>query len=388
MIPTQTALEALLKCPIEEQRSKGYRYTAKEIAAQPRVWERTGRIIEAARPSVSEFLHGSRRLLLSGAGSSHYVGLSLAPLLAATFDTVEAIPSTEILMDPESAFPREAFVLVSFARSGESPEGNAVVALAERLRPGLVKQLAITCNKSGALARLVAELGERGFALLLPEESNDASLAMTSSFTSLCLAGASLAYLNRPRDYASIVAGLSRLGGPLIARAAALAATLATEGFERAFFIASRPFLGGAFEARLKVQELTAGRTIAVAEDCLGFRHGPMAAVNGKSLIVIYLSSDQRRRSYELDLLGEMREKKLGKAIVAASPDISGLEGLADHVLDLGSDPAIGDVLLPILVAVTGQLMGLFASLKLGLMPDNPSPGGVINRVVQGVRIH
>ena len=34
------------------------------------------------------------------------------------------------------------------------------------------------------------------------------------------------------------------------------------------------------------------------------------------------------------------------------------------------------------------QLIGYHLSLGIGLNPDNPSPNGVINRVVQGVRIH
>jgi tagatose-6-phosphate ketose/aldose isomerase len=316
------------------------------------------------------------------------VGLSLSPLLAASYRCVEAIPSTEILMDPESALPRESFVLVSFARSGESPEGNAVVLQAERLRPGLVKQIAITCNRAGSLARLVGELGDRGLVLTLPEESNDKALAMTSSFSSLCLAGASLAFLDRGGDYAALIEDLARLGGPLIGRASELGALLAKEQFERAFFIAARPFLGGAFEARLKVQELTAGRIIAVAEDSLGFRHGPMAAVNEKSLVVLFVSSDARRRLYELDLLRELRSKRLGKRIVVVSPESAGLDDLADHILEVGAEPAVSDALRPVLVAITGQLIGLFASLGQGLRPDEPSPNGVISRVVQGVRIH
>jgi tagatose-6-phosphate ketose/aldose isomerase len=291
-------------------------------------------------------------------------------------------------MDPESALPREPFVLVSFARSGESPEGNAVIGLAESLRPGLVRQLAVTCNGSGSLARLVGGLGERGLVLRLPEESNDKSLAMTSSFSSLCLAGASLAYLDKGEEYSRLVQSLARAGGPFIERTSGLAARLAERGFERAFFVASRPFLGGAFEAHLKVQELTAGRIIAATEDSLGFRHGPMAAVNKQSLLVLYLSGDERRRRYELDLLGEFREKKLGMEILAVSPTASGLGGLADSLLEYGTEPGLPDAFLAVLVAITGQLLGLFASLQVGLKPDDPSPDGVISRVVRGVRIH
>ncbi|HWR12984.1 MAG TPA: sugar isomerase [Rectinemataceae bacterium] len=391
VIVTQSALTSLLQKSPEEQKARGYFHTAGEIASQPEVWRKTGVLVHAALPGLSAFLSGTRRLLLSGAGTSHYVSLSLQPLLSGFFDCVEAIASTEIVVDPESALPREPFVLVSFARSGESPESNAVISLAERLRPGLVKQLAVTCNREGALVHLVESLGGRGFVLTLPEESNDSGLAMTSSFSSLCIAGAALAYLDKAEEYDKLVERFASLGGSMIDRASDLGSRLASEDFERAFFVASRPFLGGAFEARLKVQELTAGTIIGSTEDSLGFRHGPLAAVNDRSLIVVFLSSDARRRRYELDLLGEIRGKRLGKRLVAASSDVSGLSGLADFVLDFGANGlggAVPDSLLSVFVGVTGQLIGLFASLGCGLRPDEPSPDGVISRVVHGVRIY
>ncbi len=384
----RSAINALLNATVEEQKEKGYSYTANEIASQPCVWKKTDILVRDALPRLAEFLKGTSRLLLSGAGSSHYVSLSVAPLLSSVFPVVEAIPSTEILMDPESAFPREPFVLVSFARSGDSPEGNAVAELAGRFRPGLVKQLAITCNRSGKLAQIVAAQGGRGFVLFLPEESNDKSLAMTSSFSSLCLAGASLAYLDRSREYSKQLETLISAGDSFIGRASDLGKELTADLPERGFFLASRPFLGGAFEARLKVQELTAGRIITVAEDTLGFRHGPMAAVNGRSLIFLFMSQDQRRKPYELDMLKELKDKGLGRKIIAVSPYREGLEDLAGAVLDYRLDSPLPDGMLSVLVAVVGQLVGLFASLSCGLKPDTPSPSGVISRVVQGIRIH
>jgi tagatose-6-phosphate ketose/aldose isomerase len=33
-------------------------------------------------------------------------------------------------------------------------------------------------------------------------------------------------------------------------------------------------------------------------------------------------------------------------------------------------------------------LLGYHLSLRIGLNPDNPSPDGIINRVVSGVRIY
>jgi tagatose-6-phosphate ketose/aldose isomerase len=40
------------------------------------------------------------------------------------------------------------------------------------------------------------------------------------------------------------------------------------------------------------------------------------------------------------------------------------------------------------LFVLVGQFLGLFASLREGLKPDEPSPQGAITRVVSHVTIH
>ncbi len=65
------------------------------------------------------------------------------------------------------------------------------------------------------------------------------------------------------------------------------------------------------------------------------------------------------------------------------------LDGLADELLPMSPIGApLPDELRVVTDVVVGQLIGLFASLKLGLKPDAPSSSGVINRVVSGVRIY
>ncbi len=317
----------------------------------------------------------------------------MMPLLTRAFPSVEAIPSTEILMDPESCFPREGFILVSIARSGDSPESKAVFALAEQLRPRKVKHLVITCNPDGELLRMGQHCGSRAFTLLLPEESNDKGLAMTASFTSLSIAGFSLGFLAASSEYAAVVDGLCRAAGPLLTTGSNLASAESHNGYTRAFFLGTRPFFGGALEAHLKVQELSGGAVVAKAEDTLGFRHGPLAAVDAHSLVVLFLSRSSYRRRYELDLLRELHDKRLGKKTIVVCDGTDGLEqssstGPGTEVIDYGPAPGVTDEVRTPLLAVTGQLLGLFFSLSAGLRPDNPSPSGVISRVVQGVRIH
>ncbi len=385
-----SALQDLLSRPINDQQSAGYSQTAAEIASQPAVWQKTLKVVQSLLPALSEFCVGVNRLILTGAGSSYYAAVSMMPLLKRAFPSVEAIPSTEILMDPDSCFPHDAFVLVSIARSGNSPESNAVFALAEQLRPRDAKHLVITCSPDGELLRMAQHCGSRAFMLLLPEESNDKGLAMTASFTSLSIAGFSLGFLSASSDYAAIVDGLCKAAGPLLTTGSDLASAESGKGCSRVFFLGTRPFFGGALEAHLKVQELSGGAVVAKAEDTLGFRHGPMAAVDASSLILLFLSRNSYRRRYELDLLSELHNKRLGKRTIVVCDGTDGLgQSPPDRdVMDYGPAPGITDEVRAPLLAVTGQLLGLFFSLSVGLRPDNPSPSGVITRVVQGVRIH
>ena len=382
-------IELLLNKPKQEQKELGYINTAQEIVSQPQRWLETLAIIEKHFEDLSTFVGKDPVLLLSGAGSSHYVSLSIQPALKKVFTCVNAIPSTEILMDPQSSFPRVPFILVSFARSGNSPEGNAVSELAEKLRPGLVKQIAITCNKNGKLVSLINNCKKNGRTILLPKKTNDKSLAMTSSFSSMVIAGMALAYLQKERrtEYAVAVQQTAKTVQTILPQTADMAYTLSRKNYKRVFFIASRPFFGGAMESHLKIQELSGGSVIAKAEDLLGIRHGFMAAIDKTSLVFIFRSADKKRQLYEDDLINEICAKKLGKTVVVVSDDKYKNPDKI-QVFACSDGTAVNDDFRSVIVTLFGQLLGFFISLAHNLKPDAPSPGGVINRVVQGVTIH
>jgi tagatose-6-phosphate ketose/aldose isomerase len=139
----------------------------------------------------------------------------------------------------------------------------------------------------------------------------------------------------------------------------------------------------------LKVLELTAGEILALSESVVGLRHGPMAALDETTLLVAFLSSDERVRHYETDLLQELTRKGIVKTKIAVGghSELS-LDGFADRYLSPDIRTAVPDDCRPPVDIMFGQLLGLFFSLRCGLMPDRPSPGGVINRVVQNVKIY
>jgi tagatose-6-phosphate ketose/aldose isomerase len=167
------------------------------------------------------------------------------------------------------------------------------------------------------------------------------------------------------------------------------AAKLANGDFAKACFIGSGALKAVAKESALKVLELTAGQIQTMSESALGLRHGPMAALDEQTLLVAFLSGDEKILRYELDLLEEIGKKDLVKTRVAvATRKNSRLDALARRALLHSPSISIPDDYRPPLDVIFGQLLGLFFSLRCGLQPDRPSPNGAITRVVQNVLIH
>jgi tagatose-6-phosphate ketose/aldose isomerase len=173
-----------------------------------------------------------------------------------------------------------------------------------------------------------------------------------------------------------------------LGRAQDTASVIAQQQFSKACFVGSGVLHAVARESALKLLELTAGKICAMSESTLGLRHGPMSALDQDTLFVSFLSGDLRRRKYEIDLIDEIRSKKLVKLqVVVALDSIKELEGMADHVISLDA-PHLGDDYRAPVDVILAQWLGLFGSLQLGLQPDCPSPNGAISRVVSHVNIY
>jgi tagatose-6-phosphate ketose/aldose isomerase len=311
------------------------------------------------------------RVLLTGAGTSAYAASAIATAWPQAF----AVPTTDLLIDTERCL-LGVDVVISLARSGDSPESAAVVERIRALRPDIL-QLAILCNEDGALSRA----GLDGCIVLDPR-TNDRSLVMTSAFSNLVLAGLVLA---QPDAAAATVDPFSMRTIDLLPGIDGACRRAATRTHDRVVVLSSSPLLGWAREAGLKMLEMTAGHFPVVTETYLGLRHGPMSFVKADTLVLCLLSSDPVRRLYEIDLIHELRAKKIGYLVGIADP--SETKGLFDEVIPAVA-PQTCDALRTPYEIVGPQLLGYHLSLSIGLNPDNPSPDGVINRVVQGVRIH
>jgi tagatose-6-phosphate ketose/aldose isomerase len=266
--------------------------------------------------------------------------------------------------------------VISLARSGDSPESPAVVERVRALRPDIL-QIAIVCNEDGALSQASLD----GLIVLDPR-TNDQSLVMTSAFSNLVLAGLALA---QPDVAAATVDDFSRGATNLLPGIDRSCQRVAECVRDRIVILSSSPLHGWARESGLKALEMTAGHFPIVTETYLGLRHGPMSFVKADTLVLCLLSSDPVRRRYEVDLIHELRAKKIGYLVGIADPADS--EGLFDDIIPAVA-PHANDVLRTPYEIIGPQLLGYYLSLRLGLNPDNPSPNGLINRVVQGVRIY
>jgi tagatose-6-phosphate ketose/aldose isomerase len=354
------------KSPAETQ------YTYEEISRQPILWPTTLSNVRSAseRLQLPAKLKNAR-VLLTGAGTSAYA----ASAVASAWPRAIAVPTTDLLIDTER-YLLDVDALVSLARSGDSPESAAVVERVRALRPKIL-QLAIVCNKDSALSHSSVD----GLIPLDPR-TNDKSLVMTSSFSNLVLGGMVLA---QPDAVTPTVDKLSQRAASLLPEIDQACKRAAASIRDRIVVLSSSPLLGWAREAGLKSLEMTAGRFPLVTETYLGLRHGPMSFVKSDTFVLCLPSSDPVRRLYEADLLRELRGKKIGHLVGIADPAES--NDLFDEVIPAVA-PHTDDALRTPYEILAPQLLGYHLSLSIGLNPDNPSPDGVINRVVQGVIIH
>jgi tagatose-6-phosphate ketose/aldose isomerase len=392
-------LQVLLDLSEEEKSERGLTYTPREIFQQPQTWAETYRLCLEQKAALSSFLNESAigsnpalapAVFLIGAGTSDYIGRALASLLRQRWGCdAWAIPSTDLLTNLENYVNAgRRYLWISFSRSGDSSEGVAVLERALQDYPQ-VRHLVVTCNKAGRMAELCSRHPDNALALILDQAVNDRGLAMTSSFSNMVVAGQCLAHLDNPEQYGDILDQMVEAGSRFLRHAAQEADGLAELNFSQACFVGSGTLAAVASESALKLLELTAGKVHTISQSVLGLRHGPMSALGADTLFVLFMSNQGLRRYYDLDLLTEVRAKRLCRATVVVTPQsFEGLHALADRVLSLELPSVFADDYRPPVDAIFGQLLGLFSSVEAGLQPDRPSPNGVISRVVSHIKIY
>jgi tagatose-6-phosphate ketose/aldose isomerase len=368
---------------------QGGEATAREIAQQPDVWREVNNLLASRRDDIDAFLRPllaepELRVILTGAGTSAFAGEILAPALSRrTRRRVDAVATTDIVSNPEECFAdNRPTLLVSFARSGNSPESVAATDFADRLLSEC-HHLVLTCDRSGRLYKKHTQ-SSGSFVLLMPEATNDQGFAMTSSFTAMTLAA--WLVLGTLADPDELVERLATSAERLLAARQEDLRRLASSGYERIVYLGSGPLKGLAHESSLKLLELTAGEIVTSFESPLGFRHGPKSILDDQTLAVSYISGDPYTRKYDLDLLAELKRSMRPGSVIAISATDAGTDDPSVWLLE-GLE-GVEDAALALPFVLVAQLLGLCFSLALGYTPDNPFPNQEVNRVVKGVSIH
>ncbi|HEY0662918.1 MAG TPA: SIS domain-containing protein [Lysobacter sp.] len=367
----------------------GAAHTATEIAQQPALWADLADSLDQVCERLDAFLRDwlrqpAHRVIFTGAGSSGFIAEMVADQINAQWPAeVRAIHTTTLLTHPALYLERDRpTLLVSFGRSGSSPESLAAVELV-RETVAQARFLDITCNADGELARRGKDRTDT-LTLLMPPPSCDRAFAMTSSLTCMLLA-ALVAFDKNPwPQRLERLRALSALGEQALTQWEAAVATLARTPYARVIYLGSGMLEATAREAALKLLELTAGRVVALANTPLGFRHGPKSLLDHDTLVVVLRSADPLARRYEQDLLDELRRDGVAGKVLSVGPHAADDEP-GDLTLAV---PALPEAWLASLWLTAAQRYALLRSVALGLTPDNPFPDGTVNRVVQGVTIH
>lgn len=370
-------------------------FTLTEIYQQPSTWKKTCAQLAACKDELSAFLNqvlmeDDFDVVLTGAGTSEFVGNSLFRALNERYGyRVKSYASTDIVPSPEEYLSRtKPTILVSFGRSGNSPESLGAVEAAETVCKNLY-HLFVTCNHEGTLSKL-SEDRKNCFALNLTPETHDQSFAMTSSFTNMYLAAYLAFNLDRLEEI-SEAADRAKEAGRFFLNNTWSEVQKIVDGFDfnRIVYLGNTALKGISQESALKMLELTAGRVATMFDSPLGFRHGPKSVIDDRTLTVVYLSDDPYKRGYEVDLIREMSgQRKKNRIAVVVNMPCEELKGLTDYTVEMKIGTSSDNVLLGLNYILFAQTLAVLKSVSMGITPDNPCPTGEVNRVVKGVTLY
>lgn len=388
-------MEKLLNMDIENLKKNGGYFTAKEINQQPKLWLETVNMLKNRKNEIEKYIKSRKsvkgvRIILTGAGTSAYVGDTVATYLSKKLNLrVESIPTTDIVSSPEDYFKAEVTtILISFARSGNSPESLATYNLAEQIIKNLT-QIVITCNEEGKLAKQCVKNAEN-LLLLMPKESDDKSFAMTSSFSCMLLTSLFIFDMENFDNNVKVIENVAKRGKSILDTKTKEIMELVKLGCERVVYLGSSSLAGLSKEATLKSLELTSGKICAICESSMGFRHGPKSITNDKTLVFVFVSSNKHTQKYDLDMIKEIyTDNGMQKVVAIAQAADKNLKDISYKVLT--TDDQVGileDAYSALDFIIYAQLFAFFYSMELGITPDNPRPDGTVNRVVEGVIIH
>jgi len=367
-------------------------FTETEILGQPELWLKLWNNFQSVKHELKNYLslifeNSDIRIILTGAGTSAFIGDVLLGIFNKSFQNpISAVATTDLITHPELYFNKnKKYLLISFARSGNSPESSQIILLSELLSQK-VYHLIITCNNESELTRTISD--KNNFTFLMPPEADDKGLAMTGSFTTMLLAGLLITRIYKEEGLEEQFNTLYKYGNKILTEYLDAINKAAALDFKRAVFLGSGMFKGIARESQLKLQELTDGKIICKYDSFMGFRHGPKAVIDEDTLVVYLFSNNEHVNLYEIDLVNAIVSGRRNLFSIGVMEQAIKIPGIDLQIILSENGKKIQEDFLTIVSVLPAQLLGLYKSLNLGLNPDSPSSSGMIHRVVQGVKVY
>lgn len=371
-------------------------FTAEEIVNQPELWKEMGKNLLERKAEIAGFMEeilaiDHIRIVFTGAGSSAFIGETMQYMMANELGLhVENIHTTDIVSAPDSTLLNMPTLLISCARSGESPESMAAIRFARKRITNLY-QVIIVCDNNSSLAKMGREM-EHTLVLDMPSASCDRGFAMTSSVSCMSLASWCIFHFKEIEEYVNFIGLYADSLAKEMDSIAERAERIAQNDYRRLIWLGSGALKGLAREACIKSMELTNGFVHAGYDAPAGFRHGPKTVINEKTMTIHFISNQNYTAQYDLDFVKELIGEKHDNLIVTVKENrfknqVTGGDYEVGYEIpsEAGKGSEMGAYLKCL---VFSQLLSFMKSLECGLNTDNPCPKGEVNRVVQGVSIY
>lgn len=369
--------------------------TAREIENQPVIWKKLAGVLTDNKSRFSAYMDKisaipNLRVIFTGAGSSAFIGESMSMLLMKEFGLrSECQHTTDVVATPEEIFYDVPTLLVSYSRSGSSPESCAAIETAKRYVSQLYN-LVLVCNADSPLARIALD-GEKDLVVNIPQEASDQGFAMTCSVSCMALA---TWVLFSGREMDKRIAYISTLADSVAAQMGTWqkqAAEIGSWDYTRIVYLGFGALRGLAREGCVKSQELTNGYTMGAFDTPTGFRHGPKTMINDETLIVMMATPLKLAGLYDYDMIRELSTQKVKNRVAVVVSDSCKYDlSDASYVIryQTPAEYAGAEINAYMYCLMFLQLLSFERSYALGITTDNPCPKGEVNRVVQGVIVH
>ena len=300
-------------------------HTVTEIAQQPEVWNTLADELLERKEEITAFMdkvlaEKELRIVTTGAGSSAFVGETFLYMLASELGIrTENVHTTDIISAPDATLFDVPTLLISYARSGESPESIAAVRFAKK-RVKKLYNIVIVCDKESSLAKCGYEM-EDSLVLDLPPETCDKGFAMTSSVSCMSIATWCLFHYKEMETYTGYVKAMAKAMEEQIDSLADMAGQIAQNDYRRIIWLGTGALKGLSREASIKSMELSDGYVHAGYDAPTGFRHGPKTVINDETLTVHFISNQEYSRKYDTDLANELIREKQHNLVVTVKPE-------------------------------------------------------------------